>query len=59
MVYPREAYRPPDNLSSFETDNEDLQITEVDDDSTERSVTPPSLASCPETSHANFTIPDG
>lgn len=59
VAYPRECHRPADNLSSFETDNEDFQVAEIDDDSTERSITPPSLASCPETSHATFTIPDG
>ncbi|GIY94346.1 stromal interaction molecule homolog, partial [Caerostris extrusa] len=38
VVYPNECYRPlADNVSSFETDNEDLSI--VEDDSTERSVT--------------------
>ncbi|XP_035222166.1 stromal interaction molecule homolog isoform X2 [Stegodyphus dumicola] len=59
VVYPRECYRPSDNVSSFETDNEDFQIAEIDDDSTERSVTPPSLASLPETGRAVFTLADG
>ncbi|KFM72062.1 Stromal interaction molecule 1, partial [Stegodyphus mimosarum] len=59
VVYPRECYRPSDNVSSFETDNEDFQIAEIDDDSTERSVTPPSLASLPETGRAVFTVADG
>ncbi|KAF8782443.1 stromal interaction molecule homolog isoform X2 [Argiope bruennichi] len=54
VVYPKECYRPVENLSSFETDNEDLSI--VEDDSTERSVTPPSLASCPETQRPVFTV---
>lgn len=57
VVYPRECYKPME--SSFETDNEDLHITEVEDDTTERSITPPSMASCPEITRATFTIPDG
>lgn len=55
VVYPREL---PPNLSSFKIDNEDLQIVKVEDDSTERNLTPPSLSPCPQTSHANFTIPN-
>ncbi|GFS51974.1 stromal interaction molecule 2 [Nephila pilipes] len=54
VVYPKECYRPLENVSSFETDNEDFNIQE--DDSTERSVTPPSLASCPETQRPVFTV---
>ncbi|GIY52543.1 SOAR domain-containing protein [Caerostris darwini] len=54
VVYPKECYRPLDNVSSFETDNEDLSI--VEDDSTERSVTPPSMASCPEAQRPVFTV---
>ncbi|GFW30495.1 uncharacterized protein TNCV_454331 [Trichonephila clavipes] len=54
VVYPKECYRPLENVSSFETDNEDFIIQE--DDSTERSITPPSLASCPETQRPVFTV---
>ncbi|XP_054706665.1 stromal interaction molecule 1-like [Uloborus diversus] len=58
VVYPKECYRPSENLS-FDTESEDLQIQEVDDDSTERSATPPSLASCPEISRPTFSVTDG
>lgn len=57
VVYPIEACLPP-NLSSFKIDNEDLQIVKVEEDSTERNLTPPSLSPCPQTSHANFTMPN-
>nr|XP_015927036.1 stromal interaction molecule homolog isoform X6 [Parasteatoda tepidariorum] len=60
VVYPRECYRPLESVSSFETDNEEILIPDpVDDDSTERSNTPPSLASCPESSRPMFTLTDG
>lgn len=56
VVYPAEAYLPP-KLSSFKTDNEDLQIVTTKDDSIEINETPPALS--PQISHANFTIPNG
>lgn len=55
-VYPGEAYLPP-KLSSFKTDNEDLQIVMIKDNSIEINETPPALS--PQISHASFTIPNG
>lgn len=58
VICPRESYLPP-KLSSFQTDDEDLQIVTVKDNSIERNELPPSLSPCPQISDANFTIPNG
>lgn len=56
VIYPNEL---PPKLSSFKTEDEDMQIDMVKDDSIERNETPPSLSPCPQISHTNFIIPNG